>query len=420
MSSSFKKADILIPKNNVDMTKWSVVACDQFTSQPDYWNEVEKIVDTEKSTLHLTFPEIYLEEGNDRIKKINENMNSYIASDIFKEYKNTLIYTKRTLATGKIRKGLIGAIDLEDYSFEKGSKSNVRATEGTVLERIPPRVKIRENAPLEFPHIMILIDDEEKKIIEPIDNILSSLEKIYDFSLMMNGGKIEGYIISPELCDRVIENIEILSLKDSFINRYGIDAPLLTFAVGDGNHSLATAKTCWENIKKTLNEDEIKSHPARYALVELVNLHDDSLEFEPIHRVVFNVDYDDITMEFKSVFELVSPDDVGAKKIIITHKNSMEEVYIKDDKNNLEVGSLQGFIDSYLLNHPDASVDYIHGEDVVLDLSNNHNNVGFLLPVMKKNELFKTVILDGSLPRKTFSIGEACEKRYYLEGKKIK
>ncbi len=413
---SFYPANILIPQN-ADMTKWSVVACDQFTSEPNYWEETKKLAGSAPSTLNLIFPEIYLSDNPEkRIADINQKMEEY--KGIFKEYKNSFVYVRRTLANGKIRHGLIGEIDLEDYRFEKGSSSNIRATEGTVLERIPPRVKIRENAPLEFPHIMVLIDDPEKTVIEPLESLYSKFEKLYDFELMQNGGKIEGYRLKEDY-NNVIENaLERLSDKSVFENKYKVeDKPIITFAVGDGNHSLATAKTCWENIKKNLTPEEQKTHPARFALVELVNLHDDSLEFEPIHRVMFDVDADDV---YNSLLKFYPETDSADGKQITCIFNGHETVVrLKDDKNNLAVGTLQDFIDDYLKSHS-GRVDYIHGAEVVRKLSENDNSIGFLLPAMGKSELFKTVILNGALPRKTFSMGEACDKRYYLEGKKIR
>lgn len=418
MANSFYPADILLPKKNIDMTKWSVVACDQFTSEPEYWKESEATAGNDYSTLNLIFPELYLSEGESRINKINQKMDEYISQDIFDEHKNTFIYLKRTFPTSKTRYGLMGAIDLEDYSFQKGASSNVRATEGTVLERIPPRVKIRENAPLEFPHIMVLIDDPDKTLIEPLEN--KTFEKVYDFELMQNGGHITGYKVSENMNTQILKTLDNLSSEKAFKDRYNIDAPLLTFAVGDGNHSLATAKTCWENIKKNLSGEEQKTHPARYALVELVNLHDDSLEFEPIHRVMFNVDSEDVISSIFKFYPECSETDNGGKKIIVKYQGNDKTLWIKDDNNNLAVGTLQDFIDNYLAENKGSSVDYIHGEQVVEKLSMQDNAIGFLLPAMEKNELFKTVILDGALPRKTFSMGEANEKRYYLEGKKIR
>lgn len=411
----FKKADILIPQN-VDFSKWSVVACDQYTSEPEYWEDVKKLTENSPSTLNIVFPEVYLSEGEGRIEEINKTMKKYIDDGIFKEYKNSLIYVERTVGNGKIRHGIVGMIDLEEYDFSKGSGSYVRATEGTVLERIPPRVKIRENAKLELPHVMILIDDRTKSIIESLSDKKSNFEKVYDFELMKKGGHIEGYKIDDEEADKIISSLDVL--EEEYSSKYGdnSDAKLI-FAVGDGNHSLATAKTCWENLKKNLSEDEKKDHPARFALCELVNLHDESLEFEPIHRVMFNVDEDKFYNELEKYYE-ISYTDNGAQKFVAVSEKGEREVYVKDPSSSLSVGTLQNFIDDYIKNNG-GEVDYIHGDDVTRRLGTMKGNMGFLLPVMEKNELFITVIKDGALPRKTFSMGEAHEKRFYLEAKKI-
>ncbi len=411
----FKKADILIPQN-VEFEKWSVVACDQYTSEPEYWEDAKKIAENSPSTLNIVFPEVYLSEGDGRIKDINETMQKYIDSGVFKELKNSLIYVERTIGNGKIRHGIVGAIDLEEYDFKKGSGSYVRATEGTVLERIPPRVKIRENAKLELPHIMILIDDRTKSIIEGLEDKKDSFNKIYDFDLMKNGGHIKGYKISDNVADIVLSSLE--KLEDEYAEKYGDESgSKLIYAVGDGNHSLATAKTCWENLKKTLTAEEIENHPARFALCELVNLHDDSLEFEPIHRVIFDVDKNKFLSELEKFYD-ISYSDNGGQKFVCVFENEEREVYVKNPSSNLAVGTLQNFIDAYIKENG-GEVDYIHGDDVTRRLGTKKGNMGFLLPVMQKDELFKTVIADGALPRKTFSMGEAHEKRFYLEAKKI-
>ena len=414
--SIFKKADILIPQN-VDFKKWSVVACDQYTSQPEYWKEVEDFVLDAPSTLKITFPEVYLSEGDKRIEKINKTMDEYLNADIFTKLPKSLIYVERTI-NSKVRKGIIGAIDLEEYDFTKGSESQVRATEGTVLERIPPRVKIRENAPLELPHVMILIDDKDRDIIEALAEKKAQFKKIYDFELMQNSGHLEGYLIPEDMADEIIKKLDLLASSKSFETRYKIsDKKPLTYAVGDGNHSLATAKTCWENLKKTLSADEISNHPARYALCELENIHDDALEFEPIHRVVFDVDPEELLKELKNFYEI--SDTPTEQSIRYITKDQEGEIFIKNPKSKLTVGTLQIFLDEYLKDHK-GSIDYIHGDDVCKNLGKNAGNIGFILPPMEKSQLFTGVIADGALPRKTFSMGEAFEKRFYLEAKLIK
>lgn len=415
---AFKKADILIPQG-VDFSKWSVVACDQYTSEPEYWKSVEEQVGDSPSALKITFPEIYLPEGNDRIEKINNTMEQYINDRLFTEYPSALIYVEREIPGKGVRRGIVGAIDLEEYDFSKGSQSQVRATEGTVLERIPPRVKIRENAPIELPHILILIDDEKKEIIESLNKKKSEMQKLYDFDLMQGGGHLAGYLIPDTLADAVLEKLEKLSEKSEFAKRYGIaDKEPLTYAVGDGNHSLATAKTCWENIKSALSPTEQKNHPARFALCELENIHDDSLEFEPIHRVLFGINPDELLAEFKKYYKTADGGDNLQCIEYITEKES-GKLYVENPKSRLTVGTLQIFLDEYLKNHS-GTIDYIHGDDVCRALGKKSGNIGFILPAMQKSELFAGVVQDGALPRKTFSMGEAFEKRFYLEGKKIR
>lgn len=420
MNVPFKRANILLPKN-AEMEKWAVVACDQYTSEPEYWKEVENIVGDAPSTLKITLPEIYLEQDNvaERIANINKEMDHLLSTDFFKTLDNSLIYLERTGADGKVRKGLIGMVDLEDYSYEKGSQSLIRATEGTVLERIPPRVRVRENASLELPHVMLLIDDEKKEIIEGLTDKVTSEDVVYDFDLMQNGGHVKGYKVPENLMDGIFKGLEELADKDNFEAKYDVkDKGVLLFSVGDGNHSLATAKACYENLKKTMSEEEAKNSPARYALVEVVNLHSDALEFEPIHRVVFGVEPAKMIEEFEKYYDVSRTPGEG-QKVEYVYEGKNETLYIKNPKSNLAVGSLQMFIDAYIKERG-GKVDYIHGDDVTKELGSKPGNIGFLLPPMAKTELFKTVILDGALPRKTFSMGHSYDKRYYLEARKIK
>lgn len=418
MKIPFKRGNILLPKNT-DMTKWSVVACDQYTSEPEYWNSVREIVGSNPSTLNLTLPEIYLEESDveERIKKINQNMEELVNMDFFNEYSDSMIYLERTQEDGKVREGLMGIVDLEDYSYEKGSQTLIRATEKTVIERIPPRVKVRENALLELPHIMILIDDEKKNIIESLKNKVTESDIVYDFDLMKNGGHIKGYLLNNETMDEVDERLKCLADKDYFENKYGVkDKGILLFAMGDGNHSLATAKACYENLKKEIGEKALSSK-SRYALVELVNLHSDALEFEAINRVIFNTDKDKLLNSLKEYYT-INKEGNGQEFRVVT--DSIDEAwYIENPKSNIAVGSIQMFLDNYLKDNV-GKIDYIHGEDVTKSLASKDNNVGFIFDAMAKEDLFKTVILDGALPRKTFSMGHANDKRYYLEARKIK
>jgi hypothetical protein len=419
MKNTFGKTKILLPQN-VDLTKFSVVACDQFTSEIEYWNELEKTIGDAPSSLHITFPEAYLEICNEeeKIDSINSTMKKYTDSNIFKEFNNSLIYVERTLQNGAVRKGVMGAVDLLDYDFSKGSSSLIRATEGTVLERIPPRVKIRENAPLELPHIMLLIDDEKKAIIEDLEKSKSEETLVYSFDLVKDSGSIKGYLLENSVADLLLEKLSKLAEKDAFEQKYGVkDKGVLQYAVGDGNHSLASAKTCYENLRNSMSEQEFLNHPARYALVELVNLHDESLEFEAIHRIVFEVDVNNFVDELNKYYEISN--EKSGQKFTLVENGINKDLYIKNPKSNLAVGSIQIFIDEYLSKNK-GKVDYIHGEDVVQSLSKKENSIGILFDCMDKSELFKTVILDGSLPRKTFSMGHAWDKRFYLEARKIK
>lgn len=419
MNIPFKRGNILLPKNT-DMTKWSVVACDQYTSEPEYWNDVEKIVGDAPSTLKLTLPEIYLEDENisERIAKINSNMKALLDEDFFNEYKDSMIYLERTQIDGKIREGLIGVVDLEAYSYEKGAETPIRATEKTVIERIPPRVKIRENAPLELPHIMILIDDDKKQIIENLKNKVSEDDIVYDFDLMKNGGYVKGYLLNEETMNEVDKGLKELADKEVFAKKYDVNnKEVLLFAMGDGNHSLATAKACYEKLKETMSEEEYLNNPARYALVELVNLHSPALEFEAINRVIFNTNPEKLLNSLKEYYQ-INKDGNGQKIEVITNDVD-EKWYIENPKSNIAVGSIQIFLDEYLKNN-EGKIDYIHGEETTKNLAKQSGNVGFIFEAMPKNELFKTVILDGSLPRKTFSMGHSYDKRYYLESRKIK
>ena len=418
MKIPFKAGNILVPKN-VDMHKWSVVACDQYTSEPKYWEEVENIVGSSPSTLRLTLPEIFLNDENveERITKINETMEEYLNEDIFTELDNSMVYLERTQSDGKIREGVMGIVDLEDYSYEKGSQTLIRATEKTVIERIPPRKKVRENASLELPHIMILIDDEKKNIIESLKNKVTSKDVIYDFDLMQNGGHIKGYKLSDNIINDVIVGLTSLADKTYFENKYNVTGKgVLLFAMGDGNHSLATAKACYESLKEKIGDKALAS-PARYALVELVNLHSPALEFEAIHRVVFDTDVNKL---IDSLYKYYNINEKGnGQKFELITKDMDKVLYIENPKSNIAVGSIQMFLDDYLKENQ-GSIDYIHGEDVTKSLGSKDKNVGIIFDAMAKEDLFKTVILDGALPRKTFSMGHSYDKRFYLEARKIK
>ena len=428
--------ELMMPGKKVDLTKWACVACDQYTSQPDYWNSVEQIVGDAPSTLRLMLPEIYLEKPGEaeRIVAIRKAMNDYMADGTLENRGEGFVFTRRTV-DGKVRNGLVVALDLECYDYSKGSTTLIRATEGTIVERIPPRLKIRDGATLELPHILVLIDDDKKSVIEPIAEKLDKIEQLYDFDLMMNGGHVEGWLVNDE--GMVTDVINALTaLVDP--NKYGTEMPPLLFAMGDGNHSFATAKANWEKCKAELTEEERKDHPARYALVELENVHDDGIVFEPIHRVVFNVNVPEFLDRLKAKLaeqngdceidfyacencmakaKAAIPEGAHVVPVIIEGKEGL--IVVKHPAAQLEVGTLQNALDVLLKETPGASIDYIHGADVVRELGSKENNIGFLLPPMQKSAFFRTVVFDGALPRKTFSMGEAHEKRYYLECRKI-
>ena len=397
---------ILLPDVS-DMQAWACIACDQFTSEIEYWNTLEKAVSGKRSTLNLTLPEIYLEDNPEqRIEKINKNIKEYLASGVFKSYGNGFILTVRKTPFVERRIGLMVAIDLEQYEYSAKSDALIRATEGTIEERIPPRLKIRKDADVEFPHVMVLFDDEKREITEKLYEDRANFEKIYDFTLNMGGGSIEGYYI--EQTAPVIEKFNALLDEQRLIAKYGRKDEFL-FAVGDGNHSLATAKTHWNNVKKDLSDSERENHPARFALVELVNIYDEGIYFEPIYRYVFGVNKQEFLKGLKDV-------DGGIMRVYADG----QEV-LSNGKNGLPDGIRA--VDKYIKDYIDANgggVDYVHGESNIKKLvDDNENTVGILFEKLDKADLFKYVSEKGAFPRKTFSMGEGIEKRYYLEGRRI-
>ncbi len=399
----FCPADILLPDfSKIDGTKWSVVACDQYTSQPEYWDRVKKFVGDAPSTLGLMLPEINLSHGDEEIPKIHSAMQKAL-SDVLVKYPSAMILLERTQADGRIRRGIVGAIDLEAYDYSKTAKSPIRATEGTVIERIPPRVKIRRNAPIEMPHVMLLFDDPEKTVIEPLPT--STLHVLYDFDLTENGGHVKGYLLNGDLQSRVTDALQKLCDLQG-------NSPLL-FAVGDGNHSLASAKAYYEEIKAEIG-DEALTHPARFALTEIVNLHDGALDFEPIYRVVFSVDSEKLVTEFSDYAKNLHGTAEPQAFTVITADGELI-LTVEHPEFQLPVATLQAFLDA----HDGLAIDYIHGEDTLRTLAKKPNSVGFLFRGMQKEDLFPAVRADGALPRKTFSMGHAHDKRFYLECRRI-
>lgn len=395
---SFSAADILLPKSNFE--KWAVIACDQYTSEPEYWNEVKANADGAPSALSVILPEVYLSADNsERIEKINKTMQEYIDSNVFNEYPDSLIYVERIQSDGKLRRGIVGKIDLENYDYRAGSNAEIRATEETVLSRIPPRVEIRKNAPLELPHVMLLFDDIENTVMSGITDSTNDFDKVYDFKLMCNAGSIKGYRLNENAKDAVMNALQALKQKNNGF----------LFCVGDGNHSLATAKECY---------NQNPTAASRYALVEIVNIHEDALQFEPIYRVLFGVEPQTLIDEFvKATGGEYSGAD--AQKFTCVYGENTREISVKPTAK-LAVGTLQAFLDDYIKEHTGVEIDYIHGESSLKKLSARENTLGFLFDGMQKSELFAAVNSDGSLPRKTFSMGHADDKRFYIEARKIK
>ncbi len=433
---------ILLPNDTVDAHKWAVIACDQFTSQPEYWQKVREIVGDAPSTLHLILPEVFLgtPEERERVQSTQAAMRVYLDEGLLEPYEG-IIYVERTITdphgNSRTRHGIMLALDLEHYDYNQGSQSLIRATEGTIIDRLPPRMRIREGALIELPHILVLIDDPERTVIEPLAAAAAEapgvLKPLYDTGLMMGSGHLRGALVTdPAVEEQVLTALHRLADPQRFREHYGVgeDQGVLLFAMGDGNHSLATAKAIWEKIKPQVGMD----HPARYALVEVENVHDAGLEFEPIHRVLFEIQQD-----WKSAFKQVFGDKMryqpvesaaamieavknqtGSKQAVgVIDSQDAGILYISDAPSNLPVGTLQGFLDNWLKSGGAKHIDYVHGDEVVVELGSREGNLGFYLPAMDKNELFKTVILDGSLPRKTFSMGEAHEKRFYMEARQI-
>ncbi len=421
--------DIMIPSPEVDLEKWSVVACDQYTSEREYWQSATTFIGDSPSTNNLIFPECYLEDPNPqhRIDAINHAMGEYMQRSLFVTYPKSFFLVHRETGRGPGRWGLMVALDLEQYDFSKDSRSLIRATEGTILSRIPPRKAIRRNAPLELPHIMVLINDEHGSVIEALAKKTASLPLAYETPLMKRGGHLTAWVVNSEKdLDGVASALEKLYSQLDPAN------PLL-FAMGDGNHSLATAKSCWEDLKHELPAQQLENHPARYALVELENIFDPGLEFEPIHRVLFHVDSQqfeaslakfcssfshETVADVKTLLKLVNSE--GSQRFGTCNASGLQLYTVDGPIASIAAGTLQAVIDDLLETSATATVDYIHGVDVTCSLGSEPGNMGLLLPDVAKETFFDSIIADNALPRKTFSMGEAHEKRYYMEARKIK
>lgn len=405
MSNALNTGHILMPKAGVDLAKWAVVACDQYTAQPDYWQSVEALVGDRPSTLRLTLPEVWLDQADRRIPAIHQAMRDYLAAGLLTTaVRDGFVLLKRQTPSG-VRPGLMVCLDLDCYDFTPGARSLIRPTEGTVLSRVPPRAAIRRGAALELPHVMMLLDDPGCTVIEPLMDRTNELRPLYDFELMQGGGHLQGWAVEGEDVQRVQTAIDTLA------DRCGG----LLYAVGDGNHSLAAAKQCWLEFSQTLSHEERLSHPARWALVELVNLCCPGLKFEPIHRVIFNVDPSKLMSECAEYLrsqglEVGEGDDLIAFDLTHTWRFKSSEHPLRP---------LQCFLDHYLAAHLDARIDYIHGAEALKALIGRPDTLGFMPRAFDKSELFSHIRRYGVLPRKTFSMGEAWEKRYYLEARRI-
>lgn len=409
----FKSADILLPQN-VEPERWAVIACDQFTSDPAYWARVRQAAGNGPSTIHMILPEADLEtvDEAEAVRDINTAMERYLQEDVFRIYPDSYIYVERTLMDGSVRPGLVGAVDLEAYDYSHGSQSSIRATEKTVLERIPPRQRVRRDAPVELPHVLMLCDDDRMELIEPIRTIKDRLPKLYDFELMEQGGRLCGWLLQGD--DAKAFDQRLAAYAAGVEDRYpDLKGASVLLAVGDGNHSLATAKSCYEALKAAHPDMDLSSHPARYSLVELENIHDPSLVFEPIHRILTRVDGQKLLDDLQQI----CVEDGHAVDWVMGAASG--RVYLDRDKGELAVAVLQEFLDRWLTEN-EGAIDYIHGDDTLRELAQQPEAVGFLLPPMQKHQLFRGVISGGTLPRKTFSMGHAQEKRYYMEGRKIR
>lgn len=426
---------ILMPRAGTDLSKWSVVACDQYTSQPTYWNEVEHIVGDAPSTLRLTLPEVYLEspDCSAYIEKIHAAMTRYMQDGTLTELPAGIVLLERDTGGACPRRGLVLAFDLDAYEYTPGSSSPIRPTEKTVVERIPPRLKVREGASIELPHIMLLIDDPNRSVIEPLYARREKFSKLYEVELMQAGGHLTGWFI-PESADTdaLLDALAHLSDREVFDAKYGVTdgRPVLPYAVGDGNHSMATAKAYWEQLCPTLTEQERETHPARWVLAEVVNIHDESIVIEGIHRALFGADAVDVLDAAAHFFRAHGAEVTVAESVPSELPADVQSfpfqaaahtgyLLVQHSPWALPVAALQAFLDDYLAVHPEAKIDYIHGLDVLHHLAAQPETIGFELPDPAKEDLFRGVIFDGVLPRKTFSMGEAREKRFYMEAKRI-
>jgi len=415
MRIPFRPAEILLPEPVVSPETWACLACDQYTSQPEYWRKTEEIVGDAPSTLRMMLPECDLGESDERIPRIHAAMAEYLKRGILiPAVKKGFVLCRRTTASGT-RTGLIGVVDLEEYDFTPGSRPLIRPTEQTIAERLPARLKIRRGAPLELSHILILLDDPERTVLEPLAEKRESLRKLYDFDLMQGGGHLTGFAVEDAADLSGVEKA-----LAALLEKQGED-PLL-MAVGDGNHSLATAKARWNEIRETLTEKERKRHPARYALCEVENIHDEALHFAPIHRLITGTTPEELYDCWERYAEErgmgLSEEGEGHVFTMAIRKDEYP-VVVRKPEGAIPCETIQLFLDDFLKSHPKAAIDYIHGDQTLRKLAEGKDEVGFLLPPVDKRTFFEDVKTLGVLPRKTFSMGEADEKRFYMECRRI-
>ena len=422
----FTSADILLPAAGVPLDPWACIAVDQFTSQPEYWQRAEHLADGKPSTLHIVLPEAYLgtPQEAERLESIRRTMEEYRKSVLTRKV-HGYVYVERTQMDGTVRQGLVGAVDLDAYDYAKGSKPAIRPSESTVVERIPPRLKVRRGATLETPHVMMLADDADCTLIEPIGLMKNQLPPLYDGELMLGGGHLRGWAVEdPALIAGIDAALAALADPAAFARRWPAakgQQPMV-LAVGDGNHSLATAKAYWEELKPTLSEEQRRNHPARWCLAEVCNVHSPAIEIEPIHRVVFGVGAKELYAALDAWDQQQgSSTTMSDQRLRLADAHGESAVALANPPAPLTVGSVEAFLADFLPAHPGVTVDYIHGESTALALASDPAKpaTAILLPDFAKADLFKGVVLGGVLPRKTFSMGHAEEKRYYLEAREI-
>lgn len=416
---TFLPADLLLPKD-CDLTRWAVVASDQYTSQEEYWQEVEDFVGRAPSTLRVTLPESCL-DGPDietDIMAVNNAMSTYIRGDMFQHYDNSMIYVERTLDNGAVRKGFIGQIDLEEYDYTIKASSLIRSAETTVLPRIPPRVAARKNAPLEVSHVILLADDKENKIFQGIKK--DSLEKLYDVELMEQGGSVSAWLLGEEELKKVQNECENLTDTTVFKEKYKSENPLLQFVMGDGNHSLATAKECYERQKKFAHPEDWHTLPSRYAMVELVNLHDTAVELLPVHRVLHNLDPQKFLREFRVELESFPENNTPEQDFTFYFGETTGVMTVKNPLSPFAVSSLHGFILKWLQKEEKTSVEYVEEKEEAILKGKKNNTLSIIIPQFNKEELFPTLIHQGILPPKSLTLGKPSHKRYYLEARRIR